>query len=275
MKISVIMSVYNGEEHLQKAISAVLNQTFKDFEFLIIDDGSTDNSYKIMRKFADKDKRIRLIRNRKNIGLTKSLNNAIMQSNGEYIARQDVDDISMPNRFQIQLNFLENNSDYTLCGTDVIVKQDINKSVGINEINDIRKNLIVSNYFVHSSVIMRKKILMKIGFYDENWLYGQDYELWCRFIYKYKLKARILNEKLVIMDRPVKRLHQRDLKFVLQHLNYVKTRVKYIKYCNRFMIIIRSIFSIVRNISEILYIIGFQILSFKTLDFNHLTKFML
>ncbi len=269
------MSVYNGEEHLQKAISAVLNQTFKDFEFLIIDDGSTDNSYKIMRKFADKDKRIRLIRNRKNIGLTKSLNNAIMQSNGEYIARQDVDDISMPNRFQIQLNFLENNSDYTLCGTDVIVKQDINKSVGINEINDIRKNLIVSNYFVHSSVIMRKKILMKIGFYDENWLYGQDYELWCRFIYKYKLKARILNEKLVIMDRPVKRLHQRDLKFVLQHLNYVKTRVKYIKYCNRFMIIIRSIFSIVRNISEILYIIGFQILSFKTLDFNHLTKFML
>ena len=92
MKISVIMSVYNGEKHIEDAIESILNQTFRNFEFIIVDDASFDNSLKIIQKYATLDNRIKVIRNLKNIGLTKSLNKTIKISNGDFIARQDVDD---------------------------------------------------------------------------------------------------------------------------------------------------------------------------------------
>jgi len=104
-KISVIMSVYNGEKYLGEAIDSVLGQTFTDFDFIIVNDGSTDGSPGIIQSY--RDERIRVINNEKNIGLTKSLNKAIKESGGEYIARQDADDISLPERFEEQVWFLE------------------------------------------------------------------------------------------------------------------------------------------------------------------------
>ena len=106
-KVSVLMSVYNGEKYLREAVESILNQTFRDFEFIIIDDGSTDSTNEIIRSYSDC--RIRLLENEENIGLTKSLNKGIDQCRGEYIARMDGDDVSLQQRFSKQLEYLINN----------------------------------------------------------------------------------------------------------------------------------------------------------------------
>ena len=119
--ISVIMSVYNGEKYLVQAIDSILNQTYQNFEFIIIDDCSTDNSSHILQEYAQKDSRIKIIKKEKNIGIKgfiKNLNLGISLAKGKYIARMDADDISLPERFQKQVDFLENNDDYIFSNTD-------------------------------------------------------------------------------------------------------------------------------------------------------------
>ena len=111
------MSVFNGERYLKYSIDSLLNQTFKDFELIIIDDGSYDNSKKIIENFSKQDKRIILI-NHERKGLTKSLNIGIRESKGKYIARHDADDLSLPTRLEKQWNFLEKHNDYGLVGTN-------------------------------------------------------------------------------------------------------------------------------------------------------------
>ena len=106
--ISVIMSVYNATDSLEKSIDSILNQTYEDFEFLICNDASTDDTSKIVMNYQKKDPRIKLFNNKKNIGLTRSLNYLLMQSSGEFIARQDGDDESIENRFQTQIDVLNN-----------------------------------------------------------------------------------------------------------------------------------------------------------------------
>ena len=127
--VTVLMSVYNGEKYLERAIKSILNQTFKDFEFLIINDGSTDNSVKIIQSFNDL--RLRLIHNESNIGLIKTLNKGLKLSNGKYIARMDCDDISLPKRLSIQASFMEKYPEIGVCGSWVKIiglgKKFINK----------------------------------------------------------------------------------------------------------------------------------------------------
>ena len=106
-KISVLMSVYNDEKRVSKSIESILNQTFQDFEFLILDDCSTDNTYKICENYAKKNQKIKLMKNEENLGLTKSLNLLIGESNYELIARQDSDDESFKERLETQLNIME------------------------------------------------------------------------------------------------------------------------------------------------------------------------
>jgi len=109
------MSVYNAEKYLCKAIDSIVAQTFADFEFIVIDDGSTDSSPQILKRFAEKDSRLR-VETRANKGLTRSLNEAIALSRGEFLARMDADDIALPNRLQIQVDFLQAYSDVVLLG---------------------------------------------------------------------------------------------------------------------------------------------------------------
>ncbi len=171
------MAVYNGEKYIDKAIESILNQTFKDLEFIIIDDASTDKSLEIIKKYSLKDNRIKLISNSKNIGLTKSLNIAIRYCKGEFIARQDVDDLSLSNRLEIQIQFLQKNLDYAFCGCDGIQRQNKNnKLIRFFEIEEIKKNLIVENCFIHPSIVIKKDILRKYGYYDERYSFGQDIE---------------------------------------------------------------------------------------------------
>jgi glycosyltransferase involved in cell wall biosynthesis len=118
-KLSVIMSVHNGEKYLREAIESILNQTFTDFKFIIINDGSTDNSLAIIRSYDDK--RIRILNNGTNIGLTKSLNKALKQAKGKYIARQDADDVSLPDRFEAQLKYFVQYPEVALLGTSTYI----------------------------------------------------------------------------------------------------------------------------------------------------------
>ncbi len=190
-KVSVIMSVYNGAEYLREAIDSILNQTFSDFEFLIVDDCSNDNSPQILEEYVKKDNRVRIITNEFNLGLTKNLNTAIRQAKGEYIARFDCDDVSLPERFVEQVNYL---NEHPRCGV-VSMWADIIDGSGkhtrtikypTND-NDLRKALISYNPFFHPGIMLRREVFDTVGFYDESWRFAQDYELYFRIAKKYEL----------------------------------------------------------------------------------------
>lgn len=188
-KISVIMSVFNHEKYLQKSIDSILSQSYKNFEFIIINDGSNKNAKKILELNKLQDKRIKVINNKKRIGLTKSLNIAIKISKGEYIARQDSDDISYFKRFEEQLNFFKKYKKVIMCGTNGILIDNNDfflKNIKNLENNyeKIKKKLIYENQFIHSSVMVKRNYLLEVKGYDEKFKYAQDYDLWCRLSIK-------------------------------------------------------------------------------------------
>lgn len=166
-QISVVMSVYNGEKYLGEAIESILNQTFKDFEFIIINDGSTDKSLEIIKSY--KDERIVII-DQKNMGLAKALNNGIKIAKGKYIARMDADDISMPNRLEIQYDFMERHPECVAVGSNAeVIDMDGNYVFTSNletEWEKIKQKLPQMLFF-HSSTMYRKSAFEKVGGYPE------------------------------------------------------------------------------------------------------------
>jgi len=188
-KISIIMSVYNEQsDFLKKSIKSILSQSFADFEFLIINDGSQKETADVLEKFAKKDQRIVLLRNDHNTGLTKSLNIAIGKSQGEFIARMDSDDVSLPDRLENQLNYLlKNNLDFL--GSDCIIidkNENILKNKKTHIPIDIKRALFKGNFFTHSTFFGKKKVFKE--FYNENFKRAQDYEFLLRITGKnYKL----------------------------------------------------------------------------------------
>ena len=181
------MSIYNGERYLNESIESIINQTFKDFEFIIIDDGSTDKSNQIINSYNDS--RIKLLENNKNIGLTKSLNKGLELCKGEFIARMDGDDISLPIRLEKQVNYMEKNKNVDVCGSWSMT---IGKSVG--EIRkyprnheEIRCQLLLNNIMCHSSVIIREKSISEGNIrYNPSLLYAQDFYFFVRMINDYR-----------------------------------------------------------------------------------------
>jgi glycosyltransferase involved in cell wall biosynthesis len=188
-KVSVVMSVYNVEKYLSEAVESILKQTFKDFEFLIINDGSSDSSAEILKAYNDP--RIEIIDNKKNIGLTRSLNKGLRLARGEYIARQDADDISLPRRIEKQVDFLNTKPEYGLVGCwnyRIGANNKIEKKVTFyTDHNDIVSMLLIKNHFVHSSVMFRKECIEKLGGYDDDLKFSQDYDLWLRIAEHYKV----------------------------------------------------------------------------------------
>jgi glycosyltransferase involved in cell wall biosynthesis/tRNA A37 methylthiotransferase MiaB len=177
-KISVIMSVYNGAEHLEDAIKSILKQTQPNFEFIIINDASTDSTSEILAKFDDP--RIVIITNDENLGLTRSLNIGFKIAKGEYIARMDADDISHPLRFEKQVFFLDGHPDCLVVGTWTVVIGEDGRHLDLWKTEAEACRLEVSNPIVHGSAMIRKKILEKLGGYNEQFRYAQDYDLWIR-----------------------------------------------------------------------------------------------
>ena len=201
-RISVLLCCYNSANFLKKSIESILSQSFRDFEFIIVNDGSTDNTLEIIQSYASIDERIFIV-DQENIGLTKSLNKAIKLSKGKYIARIDADDFSYKDRLMKQYIYLEKNKDLVLLGAQRIINDQINNKIFKDKLpittQEIRANSIRRNPFFHSLVIFRRDIVHQIGFYNEIFKYVQDYEFWSRIIYDYKVEnlQEVLGEKII------------------------------------------------------------------------------
>jgi glycosyltransferase involved in cell wall biosynthesis len=181
--ISVIMSVFNNESTLKSSIESILNQTFKDFEFLIMDDQSTDNSYNILKDFESKDNRIKVFRNLKNEGLTKSLNILIENSERDLIARQDGDDISHISRLQKQIKYLTEEN-YDFCVSKATIIQSRKVIPKFSSFFPEKKIIKIKNPFIHGTLLIKKQTLLENGCYDENFYYSQDYKLFSDLLKK-------------------------------------------------------------------------------------------
>ncbi len=186
--VTVLMSVYNAEKDLKASIDSILNQSVQDFEFIIINDGSTDRSLEILENYARADTRVRII-SHKNKGLTKSLNVGITEANGTFIARQDADDVSYPRRLEKQLKLFSADKSVVLAGgncDDFCNGHQLGEWGSYDEV-DLQKVVFLKTPFAHSTAMMRTDICRELGGYDESYKTAQDMEFWMRFAKRGKL----------------------------------------------------------------------------------------
>jgi len=184
-KVSVLMPVYNNGRYLREAIDSILNQTFGNFEFLIIDDKSTDNSLQIVESYSDP--RIRLVKNSTNIGIASSLNKGLESAKGEYIAPMDADDLAVIDRLSVLVDFLDNHPLLGIVGSAIERIDEEGRPIEIvsKPIRDseIKWHLLLKNPFAHSSVMLRRKLIEKYRlFYDQQFDTVQDYDFWSRLL---------------------------------------------------------------------------------------------
>ena len=196
--VSVLLSTYNSEESIGESIDSLLSQTYKNLEILISDDGSTDSTKEICKKFQLKDERVLFSSNKKNIGLTKSLNNLAQKASGSLIARHDADDISLPYRIEEQIQFMKKKK-LDAVTTRSLVKQNNKKRPGISFYIPDKLLINRKNPFIHGTLIIKKNVFQEIGYYDERFYYAQDYKLFYDLLDKgYKVKT--LNKALYILN---------------------------------------------------------------------------
>ena len=182
-RISVILPAYNSEKYIAEAIESILNQSYKDFELIILNDGSTDKTPEIIQKYADTDKRITFVNNTENRGLIAVLNQGLDMARGEYIARMDSDDISLPERFDKQVKYLDNNPDVGVLGTKIHGFGAID-AAGIQIPVVTAIDMLNQNYIAHPSVMMRKSLFDKYNLrYNPDYKHCEDMELWSRMIF--------------------------------------------------------------------------------------------
>ncbi len=178
--VTVLMPVYNGEKYLREAIESILNQTFTDFEFLIINDGSTDHTEEIILSYNDE--RIKYVKNETNLRLIATLNKGLDLAKGKYIARMDADDISLPERLEKQVAFMEFNHSIGVLGTWVTTSG-LDKNYDIlfkKGVANIRFELFFHNYLHHPTVMLRSEVLRKSALYYDDFLHAEDYAFWIK-----------------------------------------------------------------------------------------------
>lgn len=187
-KVSVLMPVYNGEKYLREAIDSILSQIFTDFEFVIVDDASTDRSVEIIKSY--RDPRILFTRNDSNLGLIATLNRGLERASGEYVARMDQDDVSLPERLARQVAFMDSNPDIAASGT---FAQDIDASGNSTSLRRVpfgdrlKYDFWRPSPLIHPSAIIRVAHLGNLR-YDSNAIHAEDYDLWLRLRKNYKLE---------------------------------------------------------------------------------------
>lgn len=195
--VTVLMAVHDGERHLTESIESVFAQTFEDFELLVVDDGSTDATPRILAGYADS--RLRIVRNEVNLGLTRSLNHGLAESRGLYVARQDADDVSAPDRLERQAAFLAANDDVSLLASSYVRIREDGSVIAVRSVPTdpigIRWRLLFLNAFAHSSVMFRRDAAEDVGGFREQFAFAQDYDLWSRLAFTRAVAA--LPEALV------------------------------------------------------------------------------
>jgi len=185
--VSIVMPVYNTQKYVGEAIESILNQTYKNFEFIIINDGSTDKSWEIIQKYAKKDKRVKALRSKKNLGIAKARNKGLKISRGKYYAPMDSDDISKPERIEKEVRFLETNPEYALVGSDIGVIDKSSKIIGKRvypkSYSQIIKSITAFNPFAQSSLMIKKEAML---LYCEDYSGCEDYHVWLKILSKNK-----------------------------------------------------------------------------------------
>lgn len=221
-KVSVIMSEYNTpEEHFNLAVESILNQTFTDFEFIIVDDSKDQHLEKYMEKFLDD--RIKLVHNNGNYGLVYSLNHAIEEAQTDYLVRMDTDDISLPQRISVLYEEITKNPEYSVIGTSIIEFDDEGKYNKFIYDMDYDFNTIMSRKVpIHPTTIMKKQDIISVGKY-KNYNRAEDLVLWCELLLKeYKLKT---------IPMPLYKYRVSELDLDKRKLKYrgdeIKARIKY------------------------------------------------
>jgi len=185
MLVSVIMSVHNGAKFLDRAIESILSQSIQDFEFIICDDASTDETYEKLIGYKNKDSRFIIIQNQTNLGLAASLNRCLEKATGEFIARMDDDDISLPTRFEEQIDFLRKNPEYAFVSCNAITFTDGNDNIGMNKKPEIptKNHIVHGSPYLHPATMFRREAIMGVGGYSKEYYAqkrAQDYELFMR-----------------------------------------------------------------------------------------------
>jgi glycosyltransferase involved in cell wall biosynthesis len=182
--VSVLMPAYNAEKYIDEAISSILNQTFSDFEFIIIDDNSSDKTASIIEKYKKKDRRIIALHNTTNLKMAKALNRGIKSAKGKLIARMDADDWSYPDRLEKQVSYMEKNPKVGILGGSMNIVNKEGKKIGRRDYalsnKEIRKKLFWYSPFSHPLIMIRKIFLDKVGYYDPVYNPAEDYDLYFR-----------------------------------------------------------------------------------------------
>lgn len=226
-KISIIMPVNNGLPFLKAAVESILNQSFKDFEFIIVEDSSTDRSLEYLKSI--RDKRVKILKNPKNMGVAKSLNRALRAASGQYIARMDADDTSLPQRLQTQLKFMINHPQVDICGSWVNIINKKGQLVGnkkpVTEYNQIKKALSWYSPVIHPTFFAKRKFYEGIKGYDQNFDLAEDYELLVRAKDRFKIAnvpEVLLNLRIWGNRRSAKSMHEIDKKDLSVKINALK-----------------------------------------------------
>lgn len=221
-KVSIVMGIYNCESTVKESINSIINQTYDDWELIMCDDCSRDNTYKVAKKYAERyPDKIKLLKNENNMTLAPTLNKCMEYVTGEYIARQDGDDISDKNRIEKQVEFLEKNNDMSIVGTNM-VSFDENGYHGVHSLGKILDRdyyLKRGVIFFHATILIRTEVMKKLNGYSTKWyaVQAEDYELWSRFI-KEGFKGYNLQENLYYVRENVDTYKRKNIKRRLRGL---------------------------------------------------------
>lgn len=217
--VSVLMPVFNGERFLAEAIESILGQTFTDFEFVIVDDGSTDASPAILAKYASRDPRIRVLR-QTNAGIVAALNRGLAECRGPLVARMDADDVSAPSRLAAQTKYLNDHPDIAVVGTTVRLIAESGRRGPVLCLpmapDAVRRALQRGTSLAHPTTVMRKDTVIAAGGYREELRHAEDYDLWSRLAIQHRL-ANIQQPLLFY------RIHGSQVSWLYSELQAIRT----------------------------------------------------
>lgn len=220
-KISILMGAYNCEKTLKSSIDSIINQTYPNWEFIVCDDASSDSTWEIIQNYAQLDSRIIAIQNKKNLGLAGTLNECLKKATGSYIARQDGDDTSTPERLERQLQFLKMHPEIDVLSTDAFLCDDKGKVWGERISSKLIKKTdwAKGSQVIHACVLMKASILHKVNGYDPKAIRVEDYDLWMRILAKGG-KILTMPEKLYVIQWSFKDYQRKKSRDRLREIKY-------------------------------------------------------